>query len=56
MRYRACLSLLLTSLAAYAEPGLTTVAQPLELLGERALQLAQALIAGEAGTGAEGRA
>ena len=35
-------------LAAYAEPGLTTVAQPLELLGERALQLAQALIAGEA--------
>ena len=35
-------------LAAYAEPGLTTVAQPLELLGERALQLAQALVAGEA--------
>ncbi len=35
-------------LAAYAEPGLTTVAQPLEQLGERALQLAHALIAGEA--------
>lgn len=34
-------------LAAYSEPGLTTVAQPLEALGEQALMLAQQLIAGE---------
>ncbi len=34
-------------LAAYSEPGLTTVAQPLESLGEKALILAQQLIAGE---------
>jgi DNA-binding LacI/PurR family transcriptional regulator len=35
-------------LAVYSDPALTTVAQPLEQLGERALSLAQQLIAGEA--------
>ncbi|MBP8126282.1 MAG: LacI family DNA-binding transcriptional regulator [Aeromonadaceae bacterium] len=35
-------------LAVYSDPALTTVAQPLEQLGERALHLAQQLIAGEA--------
>ncbi len=35
-------------LAAFSEPGLTTVAQPLEQLGEQALLLALSLIAGEA--------